>query len=689
MPASCSRSAILTGIRHGIAGRVPHNGRVLSFTIPTIFRRPRRRFALPCSLINRDSWRGELMIQFAHVTNTLKSSNLSFRENAEQSSGEDRYRLLVELSPDAIWINRDETVSFVNPAALKLLGASHADQVLGRSVFDFLHPDYHHLVRERIQRYAGVGEAMPVIREQIVRLNGDVRDVEVSAVNFMDGGERAILVIFRDITDRLRAEERLYETAQLSKVAAEAIHLGTWRMGVTKRELICSKEFLALIGVEPEAWDGSPEALEAYMHPDDVKRRRGVHARAIANSERFEHEFRIIRPTGEIRWMFSRGEFVPAKPGTNAFFYGVTMDITERKRTEEALKESELRYRTLIDLSPDAIVVHQDERIVFVNEAALRLYRAASVDMLLGRSPYELTPPRMREAARERARRILSENAVVPLMETIAMRLDGFEVEIEVTGRMMTFQGRPAVLAMVRDVTERKRAAQELEAYYEQIRGLAQRLEAAREEERQRLARELHDEFGQLLTAMRIDASWIRRKAQGIAPEIAERATAMASVIEQTQQATKRMSSELRPKVLDDAGVVPAIRALVDEFAYRNAIQCEFNVSDEDLVVGDPIATPLYRMTQEALTNIAKHANAKKVTIELLTDPSSLTLIIADDGQGLTQDDQRKPRSFGLLGMRERIASVGGELSLTSKPGRGVTLEAHFPLTPTHAKPAT
>lgn len=230
------------------------------------------------------------------------------------------------------------------------------------------------------------------------------------------------------------------------------------------------------------------------------------------------------------------------------------------------------------------------------------------------------------------------------------------------------------------DITVRKLAEEELRDSYAQVRALVSELESAREQERERLARELHDEFGQILAALRIDTTWIRNKAHIPVPEIARRAEAMANVIEDAQQATKRMSSGLRPRVLDDLGLVTAIRALVNEFAARYDIDCEIHVSDNDKKIVDPVATPLYRMAQEALTNIAKHAQATKLRVELVTGRDSVILIIADNGKGLSEGDLRKPGSFGILGMRQRAAAVDGELSVSGEGGKGTTIEIRLPL---------
>ncbi len=230
------------------------------------------------------------------------------------------------------------------------------------------------------------------------------------------------------------------------------------------------------------------------------------------------------------------------------------------------------------------------------------------------------------------------------------------------------------------DITVRKLAEEELHHSYAQVRALVSELEFAREQERERLARELHDEFGQILAALRMDTSWIRNKAQIAVPEIARRAEAMANVIEDAQQATKRMSSGLRPRVLDDLGLVTAIRELVNEFADRHGIGCEIQVSDDGKKIVDPVATPLYRMTQEALTNIAKHSQATNLRVELVTGRDSVILIIADNGKGLKAGDLRKPGSFGIMGMRQRASAVGGEVSISEEGVNGTTIEIRLPL---------
>lgn len=235
------------------------------------------------------------------------------------------------------------------------------------------------------------------------------------------------------------------------------------------------------------------------------------------------------------------------------------------------------------------------------------------------------------------------------------------------------------VILVIADGTSRKHFEDEIKLQHRRVRDLAQQLERTVEQERRYLARELHDELAQLLTALRIDLGWLRRKFDASQSALTQRTLAMSEIVERIQSAVKRIAATLRPKILDERGLIPAIEALIREFSERTGIPCRFSHRPEELAVPDPQITMLYRIAQEGLTNIVKHAQADEVTVLLEETPKDIALSIRDNGKGLSEADQRKSNSFGLIGMRERVAAIHGTLSITSSANHGTLIMVRLP----------
>jgi PAS domain S-box-containing protein len=225
-----------------------------------------------------------------------------------------------------------------------------------------------------------------------------------------------------------------------------------------------------------------------------------------------------------------------------------------------------------------------------------------------------------------------------------------------------------------RDVTDRKRAEDEVEQSREALRALAAHLESVREDERARVAREVHDELGQTLTALKFD---VHRLVSGpIRDEAAlgRRVSAMTELIDQTIASVRRIQTELRPAVLDDLGLVPAIEWQAQQLERRIGIRCRFAARPEDIEPGPDVSIAVFRIVQETLTNVVRHAEAQSVDITLETEADTLTLTVRDDGRGITDAELEDRRSTGLTGMRERARLLGGRLTITGRPGAGTTV---------------
>lgn len=220
----------------------------------------------------------------------------------------------------------------------------------------------------------------------------------------------------------------------------------------------------------------------------------------------------------------------------------------------------------------------------------------------------------------------------------------------------------------------------ELERSREELRLVASAGAAAREQEKSRIARELHDELGQALTALKMDVGWLRSRVSAGEADVAAKVAAMGEVLDDMVASTRRIAADLRPLVLDDLGLVPAAQWLVETFRKRHGIECELEVDPPDIELADPHATAVFRILQESLTNVARHAQASRVALNLSRVDGGIHLSVRDDGRGFDLAAPRRPNAFGLLGLRERAHLVAGRIAIDSALGRGTTIQVSIPL---------
>jgi two-component system sensor histidine kinase UhpB len=233
---------------------------------------------------------------------------------------------------------------------------------------------------------------------------------------------------------------------------------------------------------------------------------------------------------------------------------------------------------------------------------------------------------------------------------------------------------------VLRDITERKQAEEELKNSRQQLRDLTEHLEHLREQERANIAREIHDELGQALTVLKMDTFWLAKHMPKNHKEILEKTKKMSGLIDATIQSVKKISAELRPGLLDDLGLVSAIEWHAEEFQKRTGIKCELIVTISDISLGKDLSTAIFRIVQEALTNVARHAEATEVTAKLEVEDGQLVLTVKDNGIGITEDEISKAGTFGLVGIRERVHALRGEMRISGIQENGTTMTVIVPI---------
>jgi PAS domain S-box-containing protein len=339
----------------------------------------------------------------------------------------------------------------------------------------------------------------------------------------------------------------------------------------------------------------------------------------------------------------------------------------------------------------DAIItVDREQRIVLFNRAAETLFRC-SRDDALGTKLDRFIPARFRDGHRAHVERFAATGAtrrrMGPDMVLWALRADGTEFPIEASISQAGAGEQRLLTAILRDITQRRHAEEALEHQQAELRELSARMLEAREEEKTLIARELHDELGQLLTALKMDLAWLRERMPG--GEVAERAQQMGTALDQTVTAVRRIAADLRPLMLDDLGLADAAGWLVEDFARRSGVACTFDKPDDGRLEGveRSVATAVYRALQESLTNIARHAAAKHAWILLAIENSAVRLEVEDDGRGIPPEALASTRSLGLRGMRERVLYLGGTVEIARGPRGGTRVRVRVPLRPATGEP--
>ena len=433
--------------------------------------------------------------------------------------------------------------------------------------------------------------------------------------------------------------------------------------------------------------DALGSSLQRFV-PVASRARHTSLVRGFAASQATQHQMRkgrrvdVLRADGRTasaEIVLSRVEMA-ANGGHRTLFAAMLRDTSDECALKEQLASLERRMQAVFELSPTAIWICEDDQLVYANRASARLFGVASVAQLVGQRVWTLLDDGSHELLRQEIERTLAGQTVGAIISSRLMRSDAQAREVEIAVAALPDHGHRTVQMVVSDVTERRREAADLQRSRNALRDLSANVVEAREEERRRIARELHDELGQRLTALKIDLATLSAQLQ--LPGNDARVAGMQAMLDDTLASVRRIASDLRPPMLDDLGLSAAIEWLAQDASRRTGIAVHAHLPEQAPAVDHRVATALYRMVQEALTNVARHAQAKSVEVALQVSGDELELTVADDGVGLDERALQRAGSFGLMGLRERAHMLGGQLDIGPRPGGGTRLTARLPAHP-------
>ncbi len=637
--------------------------------------------------------------------------------------------ILENLVEGVATVNEEGIIQSFNPAAEKTFGYQE-HEVVGRHI-GMLMPESHQDHPESyssLRSFFRTGKTDDLEQEQEIvglRKSGTTFPLDLSMGEMTSDQDRGFVGIIRDVTERKRLEGELRKLSQAVEQSPASIVITDLNGEIE----YVNPKFLQVTGYRLEEVIGeNPRFLKSgYSSPKMYKKMWET----ISAGHIWRGEFHNKKKNSELYWELASISPIKDRNGVVSHYLAVKEDITRRKETEIKLEKEGMFNQLLTDVavaSNEATAMENASKVCLdrvckltgwpighlyvVNENSSGLTPSGiwhlddpdrfsvfkEVTEATSFSPGEGLPGRVLSSGQPawivdvnkdpnfpRARHVdnlgvkagfgfpilMGENIVGVLEFYSPDAVEPDEKLLDIMSNIGTQLGR---------VSERYQAGKKLKTSEQELRDLYNRLEAVREEERTRIARDIHDELGQMLTALKIDLSWLEKKLDGKQATVRDRAKTMSHLLDKTIKSVQEISTHLRPEVLDMLGLTEAIEWQVQEFQKRTGTECSMSSGTGDLDLDPDLSTAVFRIFQETLTNVARHAAASELNIEFYKKDGELVLKVTDNGKGIPEDKISHPKSLGLLGIRERALLWDGQVKISGVQGQGTTVVVKIPL---------
>ncbi|QPD02504.1 MAG: hypothetical protein Nkreftii_000278 [Candidatus Nitrospira kreftii] len=616
------------------------------------------------------------LIGFQVDVSSQKRANEALRE------GEERFRLFIEHAPAAIAMF-DRNMRYLGVSRRWIEEYRLTGDIIGRSHYDVF-PDIPARWKD-VYRRGLAGKNLSEDEDRFVRSDGSVQWITWNVRPWYNGDKvGGIVIATEDVTARVEAKRALHESEERSDQVIRLANFGIFDHDHRTGSVYWSPLMREIYGVGPR----EPASVEGYIqfiHPDD--REAVVTAMQRTNNSTGDDlhlmEHRVIRPDGSIRWLSLRSWTLfdnegPERCPTRTL--GAMIDITERKQAEEALKMSERRFASFMDnLHGFAWIKDAQGRYLYVN----RLFQES---LLKGgvwkeKTAHELWPADVAEQYELNDRKVRETG--VPL-HTVAPFVQNGEIRHALVSKfpIMDHKEAPVLLGGVAvDITERQQAEEALHQQQVQLEELTSKLLNAQEHERRRIARDLHDDVSQRLAALVLEVASVENHPSIVPSEVAHALTTLRQGLEQVSDDVHSLAYRLHPSLLEHAGLRPAVEDHVQQVSRRTGLPIRLKVAGVPTAVPLDHATCLFRVMQESVQNVVKHAQATLVTVQLRGSSKGLSLSVTDNGKGFNQRDQSThEQGLGLSSMEERLRQLHGFFRIQSRLSQGTKICAWVPL---------
>ncbi|MGZ8421646.1 MAG: PAS domain-containing sensor histidine kinase, partial [Nitrospira sp.] len=603
---------------------------------------------------------------------------------------EDRFRSVVEGARDIIFtISVDSRLTSLNPAFESVTNWSRS-QWIGEPFVALLHPDDTGFCQDVVQAILERGAPLTCSMQISMKQGGYITGEFVGTPQIRQGRVVGVLGIIRDVTERRRIEDALRVSEERLRSIVQSTTDAIVLVNALMKVAFWNKGAEETFGYAAEDLIGQPVTMIIQDRHHEQLERHVQRVRLLGGPH-------VASKTLELAGRRKDGGEFPLelsvtswKGKSDLFFTIIMRDISERRLAEEQLDRLHHHNQVVLNSAGEGIYgVDREGRLTFVNPAAAKMF-GWEAQALIGQSLHALVHqtdlsgmPFME--GRCPIVETITGGELREHVDSIFWRKDGTSFPVEYVSTPIQERGEiVGAVVVFKDTTDRKRAEEQLQDSLRRLRKLSGRMEGIREEERGRIARELHDELGVGLTCLKIDLSRLgglfgERLASPDRAKVDEKVRGMKEQVDSTITSVQRIVAELRPGVLDDLGLVAAIEWQCRDFQRRTGIVCRCTVSHEDLRVDPEHATAVFRICQEALTNVTRHAQATEVQVQLEDQGVGLLLQVSDNGRGIPHARLMDAKSFGLLGMRERAGLLGGDVQINTREGKGTTILLHLP----------
>ncbi|MBC7935944.1 MAG: PAS domain S-box protein [Rhizobacter sp.] len=594
----------------------------------------------------------------------------ALRDITRQKMNEERIIFEKELSdtiinslPGVFYLYNKEGKFYRWNKNLEIVTGYSAAELEYLTPLDLINPVDRQLVGSKIANVFANGQDF--VESSLISRTGKVTPFYFTGQLIQYEGELCLMGVGIDISEKLDSQQRLAHSEERYRTLIEQASDGIFISNADGQYIDVNSNGIKLSGYTKD--ELLTLTIYDLMAPGEAEH-NPIRLEELQLGNVVINERKLKRKGGDLI-----NVEISAKLLVDGRFLGMVRDITARKIAEEALILSEEKYRLLFYKNPmPMMMISMPERnFLDINDAAIDFY-GYSKEEFLTMNVMNIRP----EADREKLKTMLAERGPGINYAGIwrHVKKDGGVVNVNIISHDISYEGQPARLVLADDVTEQMLAEESLQQSHEAYRNLASHLETIREAERTHIAREIHDELGQQLTGLKMDISWLSKKLKSEDKDVQEKFMETIELIDGTVKTVRRIATELRPSILDDLGLIAAMEWQSEEFERRSTIKTKFESNVTAIAINTDLATGVFRIYQESLTNVMRHADARMVEASLFFTDNEIRLSIADDGKGFIVEEIANKKTLGLMGMRERATLLGGTYEISSMPEKGTAV---------------
>ncbi|MEJ7646427.1 MAG: PAS domain S-box protein [Chryseolinea sp.] len=552
------------------------------------------------------------------------------------------------------------------------------EQLTIGTILTYVHEDDVQDAKERFERSFETNEPNKS-QHRIIAGTGAVKWIEERWQIFRDlqGCPIRAVGTCQDITERISDAKKIKKANEQLALSQRIARLGYYEESLIDSNHCWSDQMHSLFETSGDLAPGYATFLDKVQE-DDRHLLNEKRLAAIKFNKPLHAEFRFITGDGLTKYFITTGNVVRDENGDAIRLEGTVQDITELKKAEQQIRAEKKFSDTLIDSLPGIFYLYDKEGVFTRWNKKLEARSGFSSEEIAAMHPLDFYDENDRKFIQGRIETGVAEGS--DEFTAYFYSKDKKKVPYHFSEHKVSLNNKDYLVRVGIDVSLSVKREQDLISSAREIKKLTTHLEHVREEERTRISREIHDELGQQITCLKMDASWLSRKIPLDEKSAHDKLNSMIAMLDNTVRTIRRISSDLRPAVLDNLGLVPALEWQSREFEKNTGMHCAFNAKAAEITVERSVATGIFRIYQEALTNITRHAKATHVEAVIGTSEEFVTLTVKDNGQGFNPAEAGSKETLGLIGMRERAAMMGGDLRIESLPGRGTHVLLNIPL---------